>query len=95
MMRSATTAMCSSAMSTSSTANSSPPSRAAVSAVRSDAAQAIGGRDEHGVAGLVPVGVVDRLEVVEVDVEHDRVALAALERVLDAVHEQQPVGEAR
>ena len=39
------------------------------------------------------VGVVDRLEVVEVDVDHRSVADAALERVLDAVHEQQAVGQ--
>ena len=93
-MRSATTPMCSSAMSTQQHRElvAAQPRRGVGRAQRR--AQALGRGLEHRVAGLVPVGVVDRLEVVEVDVDHDRVAGAALERVVDAVHEEQPVGEA-
>src|SRR5205807_1169440 len=60
--------------------------------------QLAGDLPEHEVAGRVAEAVVHGLEVVEVD-EHDadrgRPALRAHERVLDAVDEERPVGEAR
>ena len=58
-------------------ANSSPPSRATVSAGRSDAAQALGDRDEQHVAGGVAEGVVDELEAVEVEAQHGERAARA------------------
>ena len=51
---------------------------------------------EQQVAGLVAVGVVHRLEAVEVEVEHRRplaVAAGQVEPVLGAVEEQRPVGQ--
>ena len=51
---------------------------------------------EQQVAGLVAVGVVDRLEAVEVDVEHRgplAVAAGQVQVVLGAVEEERPVGQ--
>ena len=53
---------------------------------------------EHRVAGGVAEAVIDRLEVVEVDEHHADLGTAAARpehRVLDAVGEERPVGEAR
>ena len=53
-------------------------------------------RDQHGVAGRVPVEVVDALEVVDVDVEHGGAGARALgvgERVLEPVAAERAVGE--
>ena len=58
------------------------------------ARQPRGNGDEQPVAGLVAEGVVDVLEVVEVDEQRRPcrpVALAAGEELLDAVHDQRPV----
>ena len=59
-------------------------------------AQPLGDADEQLVAGGVAEGVVDRLEVVEVDEQHRHGlagAAAAQQRVVDAVAEQRAVGE--
>ena len=59
-------------------------------------AQALGDGAQQGVARLVPEGVVDQLEAVEVD-EQDRGQLAALAPpapVCDPVGQQRPVGQA-
>ena len=53
-------------------ANSSPPSRAATSSGRRTLAEPFRDRDEQPVAGCVTQGVVDDLEVVEVQEEDDR-----------------------
>ena len=50
--------------------NSSPPSRAAVSPSRIARPKSLADGDQQGVAGLVAIAVVDRLEVVEVDEQH-------------------------
>ncbi len=60
----------SSARSSHSTTNSSPPKRAIVSCARTVAQQATAHRDEQLVAGLVAESVVDELEAVEVDEQH-------------------------
>ena len=60
------------AASSMSSANSSPPSRAAVSDWRTDAGQPRGTVDQQLVADAVAHGVVDDLEVVQVDEEHAR-----------------------
>ena len=57
--------------------NSSSPSRATVSAVRSVSAQAPRDLDEQPVAGVVAEAVVDELEAVEVDAEHGQGLVAA------------------
>ena len=84
--------------SSSSSANSSPPSRATVSLCRTQLAQPLGDVDQHRVTGGVAEPVVDRLEAVEVD-EQQRDAGAAparhLQRVLDPVEEQAAVGQVR
>ena len=62
------------------------------------AAQALGEGDEQLVAGRVAEVVVDRLEPVQVDEEHDRlgaVGRCALERLVDAGVEEAPVRQAR
>ena len=77
-------------------ANSSPPSRAPVSAARRQSLQPLADLAEHEVAGRVAERVVDRLEVVEVHEQHRHraaVARLALERVFDAVLEQRAVRE--
>ena len=56
----------------------------------------LGHRRQQPVAGVVTVGVVDRLEVVEVEEQHrDRglAAVRALERVREPVREQRAVGK--
>ncbi len=57
-------------------------------------AQAAGEGDQQLVADLVPEAVVDALEVVEVEEQHDRAAVGAAERRLDLLGEQRAVGEA-
>ncbi len=55
-------------------------------------------RDEEVVTGGMAEAVVDHLEVVDIQEQHrDRTGLAAgaLERVVDAVEEQCPIGESR
>ena len=62
-----------------------------------DPVQSVGDRDEQLVADVVAVGVVDRLELVEVGEEdrHDLVGpLAPQDRVVEALHEQRPVRQA-
>ena len=96
--RSATsTASCERSTSSTRTANSSPPKRATVSVGRTAPRMRCGDLLQDGVAGGVSEAVVDRLEVVEVDEDHAHRRLLARrpgERVLDAVGEQRPVGEA-
>ena len=58
--------------------------------------QPLGDLDEQEVARRVAEEVVDLLEAVEVEEEDgDAVAARGLERVLDAIAEQRPVGEHR
>ena len=83
--------------SSSSTANSSPPRRAIVSAGRRQPAEPLGDRDRRRSPGAVPEAVVDRLEAVEVAEQHgDRRAgsLGAGNRMAQAVDEQRAVGQA-
>ena len=54
----------------SSTQNSSPPQRAATSRGAQRAGDALGHAAQHRVAGRVAVGVVDALEVVDVEQQH-------------------------
>ena len=78
-------------------ANSSPPSRAAVSWARRQRRQSLGGRAQQLVANRVAEAVIDRLEVVEIDEDHRELAVvapAARERQRQAILEQRPVGEA-
>ena len=78
-------------------ANSSPAKRATVSPGRTRVLQPPRHLDQELVAGHVPEGVVDGLEVVEVDEEHGEVALApavAGEGVVQALREERAVGEA-
>ena len=60
-----------SCVSSSSTANSSPPRRHGEVVLAQDAADPLGDVDQQAVAGSVTEGVVDDLEVVEVE-EQDR-----------------------
>ena len=78
------------------TTNSSPPRRATVSPGRRSASIRRGDRPQHRVAGVVAVGVVDRLEAVEIDEEHgDRPVAAprAQQGVAKAVEEHGAVGQ--
>ena len=89
---------CSVAGSSRSTANSSPPRRAAVSAARRHRWRRSVTADEQEVAGGVAEAVVDGLEVVEVEEEHREVAAAAGdpgEGVLDTVAEEALVRQVR
>ena len=52
--------------------NSSPPQRATHVGGAHGVAQAGGDLAQHGVPDLVPVGVVDRLEVIDVDEQQAR-----------------------
>ena len=82
----------------SSTANSSPLSRASVSPGRTAPREAARGEREQVVARGVAERVVDGLELVEVDQQHrdgPAVAGVQVQRVLDAVEEHRPVGQAR
>ena len=96
-MRSATAVASFASFSSSmSTANSSPPSRAAVSPARRQLVSRSLTIIEQRVAGGVAEAVVDRLEVVEVDEQDRELAAVALEPrrgVVDAVAEQRLVGE--
>ena len=80
-----------------STANSSPPRRATVSLSRRASRSRRAISCEQEVAAAMAEGVVDLLEAVEVD-DHHRGPLAlasrAVDRLLDAVVEQAPVGQA-
>ena len=79
-----------------SAANSSPPSRAAVSPGADGVLESAGGLHQQFVAGLVADGVVDRLEAVEVDEEHGRAAVAAAaagQGLPDPLGEQRAVGQ--
>ena len=62
----------SSAVSETRMANSSPPRRAATSSGAQAQPEPLADRAQERVAGRVAEGVVDELEVVEVDEEHDR-----------------------
>ena len=89
-------ASCALPTSSSRTANSSPPKRAAVSLGRMLRVQALGDLEQHRVAGGVAEAVVDRLEVVEVhedDGQPRALAARARDRVADALDEQRAVGE--
>ena len=77
------------------TANSSPPSRAAVSPERTHARHATSYLGEHLVADRMTERVVDRLEVVEVEEQHCGGARAVGQRSLDALGEERAVREAR
>ena len=60
------------------------------------AGQALRGRDQEAIAGLMAQAVVDGLEVVEVQVEDccsPRPSALALQGVLDPIQEQRPVGK--
>ena len=78
-------------------ANSSPPMRATVSvsrtSVRSRLATICSSLSPTG----WPEGVVDVLEVIEVENvgDHDLVALGAVQRLLEPLVEQHAVGQAR
>ena len=78
-------------------ANSSPPKRATVSIGRMQSCSACGDVLEHQVAGRVAVGVVDALEVVDVDHQHQR-RLAGAGDAVDLAGQRQlelaPVGQA-
>ena len=74
-------------------ANSSPASRATVSTT-ARSGHAPGDGLEHDVARLVAVGVVHRLEPVEV-AEQQRHVVPAGQRLAQPVDEQRPVGQAR
>ena len=89
-------ASCALPTSSSRTANSSPPKRAAVSLGRMLRVQALGDLEQHRVAGRVAEAVVDRLEVVEIDEDHGEpgvLAPGAQDRVPHALDEQRAVGE--
>ena len=92
-MRPATCSPWGSSTSSSSTANSSPPSRAARSPGRTRRLDPVRDRHQHRVARRVAGAVVDRLEVVEVEEQHGRLPLAARQRLLDAAQEQRAVAE--
>ncbi len=80
-----------------SAANSSPPSRAALSGWPERFAEPLPDGHQQLVAGVVTHGVVDHLEVVEVDEQHaDDAALAPGpgHRTADPLLEQHPVGQA-
>ena len=81
----------------SSTANSSPPSRAARSSAPDAALDPLGDRAEEAVAGRVAQGVVHDLEVVEVEEQDDgdraRAGMSA-SRAFDLLGEHRPVREA-
>ena len=95
MTRSATLRTCSASLtSCRSTANSSPPSRAARSPRLERAEQAAGDRLQQLVADRVPERVVDRLEVVEVEEEDGVVAPARGEQLAEPVEEERAVGQA-
>ena len=86
-----------SSVSSSRTANSSPPKRAAVSPERSEPIEALGHGHEQLVAHGVAQAVVDQLEVVEVEEQHGQRGQRARrpgQGVLEAVPEQGPVGQA-
>ena len=78
----------------STTTNSSPPSRATVSPGADSRDQPLGDRDQQQVADLVPEGVVDHLEVVQVDQRHvDRAVAGRGQRGLQPLVEEHPVGQ--
>src|SRR4051812_7664527 len=85
--------------SSSSSVNSSPESRATVSLGRSGGLEPVRDGREQLVAGRVPQRIVDELEAVEVE-EQDRraafgmVAQGAADRLVEAIDEQHPVGQA-
>ena len=64
-------------MSGCSTTNSSPPSRATMSALAGHAGERFGNLAEHIVAAMMAMGVVDRLEPVEIDVMQGELLVAA------------------
>ena len=96
-MRPATACGASIAAFSSRTANSSPPSRAAVSTGRRVPPSRCADGHQQLVARPVPQAVVDRLEVVEIQEQDGQRRLAqpagAIERVLDPIGEERPVGE--
>jgi hypothetical protein len=73
--------------------NSSPPRRATEVLRAGRGAQALGDAAQQHVSHGVSQGVVDQLEVVEIE-EEDRAALAALERLTELGEEHGPVGQA-
>ena len=76
-------------------ANSSPPSRAAVSPSRRQRWRRLATSDEHLVAGGVAQGVVDDLEVVDVHEQHEDRLGAGAQRLVHAAVEQRAVRQAR
>ena len=88
-----------SVMSSSRTVNSSPPSRASVSPGRMQLLEPPRDADQELVAGLVAEAVVDRLEAIEIEVQHREQRPAqraprAVKQVLQAVEEQRAVRQA-
>ena len=78
------------------TTNSSPPIRPMVSASRKRVLQSGGNRNQQPVTSLVTERVVHVLELVEIDVQRGAdgpVTAAAGQELLDAVHDQRPVGQ--
>ena len=78
--------------------NSSPPSRASVSPGRNAALEPARRRDQELVTDLVPQAVIDRLETIEIEVEHREPRIAqrapgAVKQVLQPVEEQRAVRE--
>ena len=71
-------------------ANSSPPSRATVSAPGTTLLQPLGHRAQQRVADRMAEHVVDALEAVEIE-EHDGELVAAAQRLLHLVLEQHAV----
>ena len=79
----------------SNTANSSPPRRAGV-ARSGGGADPVGDRLQELVTDSVSERIVDRLEIVEIDEQHDnRIGLRSSDpqRVVDAVEVERTVGE--
>ena len=91
--RRASRARARSSTSSQTTRNSSPAKRATVSVGRAPARSRVGHPHQQLVADGVAPGVVDDLELVEVDEEHGRAAGLAGQGVLETVEEQGPVGQ--
>ena len=78
--------------------NSSPPKRATVSPARTLPRTRVASSTQEPVAGAVPEGVVDGLEVIEVEKEQGevaRLAMGLLDREAQAVVEESAGGQAR
>ena len=77
------------------TPNSSPPEPGGQVVGAQGRLDALGHRDQHLVAGAVAVAVVDRLEAVEVEVEHGDEAPGPVQLAGQALEELGPVGQVR